>query len=624
MASTVFVVFRLEHYAASKLFLNQAIEELLQLIHATDAAETDGNAPYMQDKLYATLVPALQPTPSQDYSSSETQTTSTSDSIPSAKGVLDQVLQVFNSSLQETQFDYADWRMEDPDLMPTIEDFMLAWSLSTANGTRPPVWFGMDGDYFLRTFFVQPSYLRFALCAIAAHVHNPPLPEAVSFSLFQRARKAILRMAGCKPCVDMVKAYGYLVLFAIHKGQPAVGQNFLKLGLDVIRDLRLDVDPDDSPWLFHLNLTPRQKEDRRRAFWGLYGNYMADLGYNPDPSFECDISGDNVKPPGEVFDLGRPIFEDSVALKWVWKLSEILHRNRKSLLKPPQSLLKILDLDTSHGLIENVQIIISQCKYLLLYSSSPLEITYEDAERFKVQLANVSVRFLFHTYALNFLTLSCLSALHRPKLYTTSLKSCNPRFLSLKQHESILSATNQCLECAHRLTNIFFHTHEECMTYVGFSIFTQLIYNLFEACIICWFASCRMTVAWRALMNPAFVERERLLAMAKKLTEFMQRVVEVEGTKSGSTIVILRCMQAMVREMFIYRSGVVIEDSESRSGIDGLELRMTVMSLVGDDFETIEKEPYAYLGLLGLEVAGGVRWKGKYEPEWRIFWTSNT
>ena len=125
-------------------------------------------------------------------------------------------------------------------------------------------------------------------------------------------------------------------------------------------------------------------------------------------------------------------------------------------------------------------------------------------------------------------------------------------------------------------------------------------------------------------MNPAFVERERLLAMAKKLTEFMQRVVEVEGTKSGSTIVILQCMQAMVREMFLYCSGVAIEDTESRSGIDGLELRMTVMSLVGDDFETIEKEPYAYLGLLGLEVAGGVRWKGKYEPEWRMFWTSNT
>ncbi|ORY49406.1 hypothetical protein BCR33DRAFT_713741 [Rhizoclosmatium globosum] len=54
----------------------------------------------------------------------------------------------------------------------------------------------------------------------------------------------------------------------------------------------------------------------------------------------------------------------------------------------------------------------------------------------------------------------------------------------------------------------------------------------------------------------------------------------------------------------------------------GLELAMNVAS-IGSNVEEAKKEPWAFMGLLGLEVAGGIRWKGRNEEGWRLFWIRN-
>ncbi|ORY47655.1 hypothetical protein BCR33DRAFT_848388 [Rhizoclosmatium globosum] len=566
----------------------------------------------------ASLKTQCQPSTLHYYTSSESPPINSLEPGSTTANALNQLLQAFNTPILDQPNPFiSDWTIEDPDLMPTSDDFQLAWSLCTANGTKLPIWFGMDGDHFLNTFFSQPAYLRLAVCAMAAHSHNPPLPESVSFSLFQRARKSLFRMSGYTPCLEMAKAYAYLFLFSLHKGQPAVGQKFLKLGLETIRILRLDVDPDDSLWLF--NLTPRQKEDRRRAFWALYGWYMTDLGQNPEAILHFTVQGNGVKAPTKVLDNhGTPIFEDSPSVKWICELSEIVYKNRQSLLQPPSSPLQILESPTTKHLLASLKSTLSKCPSLLLISSSPLEITHEDSTTFKTLLTPISNRYLFQTYGLNLLTFSTLSILHRPTLYLTSLPSFTPRFLNTHHQQSILTASRQCIDSAHRIIHLFFYAESECNAYFGSAVFTQFVYHLFESCIVCWFVTCRMDPAWRGLIEAGLVDKERLVGLAMRGTEVLGRVVEIEGSKSGSTSVMFQCMRRMVFEMRGVGEGG--QEWRQREWSEGLELGMSVMSLVGEDGESVEKEPYAYLGLLGFELAGGIRWKGRSEPAWRLFW----
>ncbi|ORY44845.1 hypothetical protein BCR33DRAFT_716791 [Rhizoclosmatium globosum] len=53
------------------------------------------------------------------------------------------------------------------------------------------------------------------------------------------------------PTLETVQAYYNIYLYA----------TFLEMALQMIKQLRLDVDPDYSPWINHLNLAPRQKEE---------------------------------------------------------------------------------------------------------------------------------------------------------------------------------------------------------------------------------------------------------------------------------------------------------------------------------------------------------------------------
>ncbi|KAJ3061718.1 hypothetical protein HDU99_005467, partial [Rhizoclosmatium hyalinum] len=44
-----------------------------------------------------------------------------------------------------------------------------------------------------------------------------------------------------------------------------IGWPFLKAAIGMSLDLRLDIDPDDSPWLGAIS--ENKKEERRRLFW---------------------------------------------------------------------------------------------------------------------------------------------------------------------------------------------------------------------------------------------------------------------------------------------------------------------------------------------------------------------
>ncbi|ORY29888.1 hypothetical protein BCR33DRAFT_571403 [Rhizoclosmatium globosum] len=127
---------------------------------------------------------------------------------------------------------------------------------------------------------------------------------------YNRARKALLR-SDVRPSLDLIIAYNCIYDHGRATSQVLISEQFLRRSIEMVIELKLDVDPDDSPWLNHL--TPREKEDRRRIFWSSYDLYAWQLSVSPFP-LVMNISGNGVKPPRQVYDP-HPVFDEAHAYK---------------------------------------------------------------------------------------------------------------------------------------------------------------------------------------------------------------------------------------------------------------------------------------------------------------------
>ncbi|KAI9343998.1 hypothetical protein BDR26DRAFT_225004 [Obelidium mucronatum] len=189
--------------------------------------------------------------------------------LTSRTDVLTQVMAASETPLLDDMLPNNDWSIQDPELIPTTNDWILVYSFFTANERSGQIRMSIDVRNFINNFYHEPPALRLTLCAIAAHYSKSPLPESVSLSYYQRARKALFRAAD-HPSVKTAQAFYWIFCFAYWKGQPEIGRPFFKAALGMILGLKLNIDPDDSSWLLPLNLTASEKEERRRLFWGCY------------------------------------------------------------------------------------------------------------------------------------------------------------------------------------------------------------------------------------------------------------------------------------------------------------------------------------------------------------------
>ncbi|KAJ3288257.1 hypothetical protein HDU79_004983 [Rhizoclosmatium sp. JEL0117] len=528
---------------------------------------------------------------------------STISSTDSGSSFLSQTLAAFETPLVD--FQILDNTIEDPDLMPTINDYLLVYRWLTNEGRKPPNVQNMDADYFLRTFFTQSALSRLSACALAVDFLDTS--DVTSFQYYRRARKAVIRESGVISFENVLSMYR-LYQFAEWKGQPLVGMQFLKMAFEMIKELRLDVDPDDSPWLLHLNLSERQKEERRRAYWSPY--YMWSRAYSLSLEvFDVKISTDRVKPPKIVMDNGALIFDHS-NMHVLCKIYDLIGKIKRFLVTPPSSLAKLLQNDSRLHLRTKLQSIHSYApKELFLVTESVSNLKTTDVDRFQIQLGQNPVSVM----AFNFQYLSCVSILNRPILFMTTLASCAPMYLSKNDTITILSTVHQCLECAHRIANLVLFWMSTSTSNL------QDNFASFEAVTVFWFIACRMKAAWKALIEPHmfdWIDVKRKVDAAVQLT---QRLEMQEG--EGMTSPVARCMEAMQREMQdIEKFGGANESLDSGDRVEPLELGMKVLSLNGYASETAVRDPFVLLGLLGMEVRGGIRWKGRSEEGWRLFW----
>ncbi|KAJ3063823.1 hypothetical protein HDU99_004687, partial [Rhizoclosmatium hyalinum] len=133
----------------------------------------------------------------------------------------------------------------------------------------------------------------------------------------------------------------------------------------------------------------------------------------------------------------------------------------------------------------------------------------------------------------------------------------------------------------------------------------------FEAATVLYFVSCRMHQTWKEYsavrIGAVLFEQSRLRMALETLLDFGRLVSEKEGGKSGTAAPLVHCMEAMLKEVMSSGNGKRMDIVEE------VEVVMKVMSLVDseDAHENVVLEPYGFLGLLGLTVGSGIRWRGR-------------
>ncbi|ORY39084.1 hypothetical protein BCR33DRAFT_720333 [Rhizoclosmatium globosum] len=517
--------------------------------------------------------------------------------------------------------------IEDRDLLPTLDDFHLVYKDLTQNGsTWPPKVDSFDAESFLLGFYSVDPAFRLIQCATSAYYSYPVIPETVQLSYYKRAKKAMNRIVTQKPTLQTVQAYYAIYGFLLDKGQPLVALEFLKKAMSAMIELRMDFDPDDSPWLSPLNLTSRQKEERRRTFWVIYRQAV----YEKAVSFaEIRVPMDpaSMKAPSNVMNLGL-VFSKMETKTWD---SLILHQ--MGLIKqhytiPSKSISELLKSDYTRNQYTTLRNLYSSIpSELLLISQDPTHVSPVEGADFVAQILKVSDKGI---PPLNGFMVAAVSILYRPILFCTAYRACNPLVISLELRHNILEAITKCLQSAHRIVTLFIFLES---VYEGRLFIDQVPENmrtlffphfssaLVEAAIVLWFIKCRMDSAWLAYVPlPLKDIAPKVLGLERYLNR-IKSVARKEG--EGAMKPLAKTVEAMIFEINgVDRQGY---GADSSTEIESIEIGMAGIALDEDIMEANAKqvEPKAFMGLLGLEVGSGIRWKGRSEESWRLFWKLN-
>ncbi|KAJ3011586.1 UNVERIFIED_CONTAM: hypothetical protein HDU68_001607 [Siphonaria sp. JEL0065] len=507
-----------------------------------------------------------------------------------------------------TDHEDQSWDLENPDLMATIDDWALVFNFLSPQ----PIRFSYDGDNLIKTFFHQPAGFRLILCAFAAF--NSNLLASLQLSYYNRARKALIRAINEKPSHQTVQALLSVFGFAEMKGQPDIGHAIFQTALNMVATLRLDIDPDDSPWLYHLNLTERQKEDRRRAFWGCYITLVTEQALSPTNFSETSLSATKIKEPATIMDP-HLVFQGNCLVKPECELFRMIAMFRRHYSRAPRNISEIMNgLPMETLELESIISAIPITHYLSMDSIAGL--THSDHYQFLRQFGQMPATEISSAFTVNFVAPTSICVLYRPQLQLSACKSCHPTFISSVEQNVIVLAIQKCLDAANQiaylysfLQDIIYGVYKDCIPdhrKIHFELGEDTgIYMLFEAITVFWFVLCRMNPVWWHLVGRNVPVWSELQPRIVQMIDFVKKVGNEGGMTDGCCVPLILTLDAMLNEIDSCMNGGMEEN------MDKILVGMTVLTLDAEVAVAV-KEPRALLGLLGLEV-GGVQWMGRVE-----------
>ncbi|ORY47675.1 hypothetical protein BCR33DRAFT_76324 [Rhizoclosmatium globosum] len=139
--------------------------------------------------------------------------------------VLQRYVTAFETPLED--FEDPAMQLEDPDLMPTVDDWLLVYNHYTNSSDGSIKLNSMiDIESLLREYFHRPAVWRLILCcrALQAKFNRSEGPgNKLELNYYRRARKAFFR-ADASSSVDVIMSYFFMHVHARDIGEQDLGE----------------------------------------------------------------------------------------------------------------------------------------------------------------------------------------------------------------------------------------------------------------------------------------------------------------------------------------------------------------------------------------------------------------
>ncbi|KAJ3229749.1 hypothetical protein HDU81_005021 [Chytriomyces hyalinus] len=532
----------------------------------------------------------------------------------------------------------------DPDMIPTISDYMLVAGMFDKHSKHPMIRL-FDREAILNSFFFLDPALRLSLCAKAAQFEYQSVSSKQLLSFFRRARNAVGKSLD-RASLETLQALHLVRNLANLTGQSAFSVLLYGHILNMMRVLRMDQDPDTLP--DRSFLPERTKTEFRNWFWILAQGVLSSGAYGIT-HFKSTFRIDAVKPVATR--LYSPIL--------CWRYHTIMFV-RCMYSRAPRSVMDVIW--PRDWFLAGAKL--SKC--LTDSSDAMFKLGGTFPEYSNLLLTNLKVSVM----AAELLTdatveyYASLCMLHRPRLYLLGFLTPGSIFLEdPKCAAELMFSLEQCVVACRHILRVFRFLALCTRDYAppsrsgrdGFKggewgrrawleegadqvpkvlsadDFTwSLALALFEAAIVLWVLGCKVHPDWKS--RGRVVEIPPMQELVEGLTFVLEWLQLIDGnllghpgvaratwdTRQNYVSPMILCVESMLLEM---------QSNQSRNDIriHNAEIAMTVLSLAedgSDDLRAIKDDEYpvAFMGLLGLQVMGGIRWKGPYEDEWRRFW----
>ncbi|TPX68987.1 hypothetical protein CcCBS67573_g06977 [Chytriomyces confervae] len=529
--------------------------------------------------------------------------------------------------------------MVDFDLTPTVHDFLLVKAMfETKMGANHRLAL-INVSHFLGTFFVQPPALRLAMCANAALLFRDELASEVMFAYYRRTRKAVSRSLDT-PTLETIPALYFLATISTATGETAFSVALGKWAIQVIYTLNMHIDPTQLPNADQLS--EFQIQERRKWYWvvAFWTKLQAIMGVTEPVCLPID----KVQLP-----------DDSAALFPILiRIYDIIEAVKVAHARPPSSIEGIPASETCLNIHAKLTQLLTEIPaHRILLPNSSLA-PHESYKVFTEQLSLPKVISKADVIVNTVNFFSAVSMLYRPKMFV--LSQVSPLSTSVNAHilQDLIAALDKCVSSALHVVNVFkflllstndltmpegIHAppHSENLPKLfdsGLFVWA-LAFNLFEAAIVLWCLACRVDSQWNALL-PNVPSLQDVQADFQVISAFLD--ILGANLKGNVTVItpIIECVKAMKLDV----DSVGLQPHSA--AVDRVEIQMSVLALTeegpdsegstageggevkkaSDDLKVIQEDasPLAFMGLLGFEVLGGVRWKGAHENEWRQFW----
>ncbi|KAI8829451.1 hypothetical protein BJ741DRAFT_622859 [Chytriomyces cf. hyalinus JEL632] len=535
----------------------------------------------------------------------------------------------------------------DPDMIPTISDYMLVAGMFDKQSKHPMIRL-FDRDAILNSFFFLEPALRLSLCAKAAQFEYQSVSSKQLLSYFRRARNAVGKSLD-RASLETLQALHLVRNLANLTGQSAFSVLLYGHILNMMRVLRMDQDPDTLP--DRSFLPERTKTEFRNWFWILAQGVLSSGAYGIT-YFKSTFRIDAVK------HVATRLYSP----KLCWRYHTIMFV-RCMYSRAPRSVMDVIwprDWFLAGAKLSKCLTDSSDCMF-------KLDGTFTEYSHVLVEKLNISVMAaeLLIDATVEYYASICM--LHRPRLYL--LGFLTPQSVLLEDPKcaaELMFSLEQCiLACGHVLRVFRFLalcTRDYAPTSRGFGVdagwewasrgawleegadlvpqvfspddYTwSLALSLFEAAIVLWVLGCKVHPDWktgggRVVQIPPMEELvEGLMFALEWLRMIDGNLLGHAGvlratwdTRQNYVSPMILCVESMLLEMRTYHA-------QNDIRIHNAEIAMTVLSLTedgSDDLKAIKDDEYpvAFMGLLGLQVMGGIRWKGPYEEDWRRFWNT--